>query len=141
MALPDTAAPFFHNVYQLVQVDGFAEVVIHAFGEALFPVFRGSIGGHRYDQRLYRTGSPYDPGRFQSIHFGHLYVHKDEVELFFSELVQHFFSVLGDLGVIAHFVQYDPGKLLVDDIVFGQEDPEGVFSGKYGQWGGRSSHN
>jgi hypothetical protein len=48
----DLLAPVFQHADELVEVNGFAEKVVHAFGEAVIAVFAGGIGGHSDDDGL-----------------------------------------------------------------------------------------
>jgi len=79
----DLLAPVFHHADQFVQVDGFAEKIIHSFGEAVIAVLAGGIGGHGDDDGLMNCPGPDMAGSFEAVHFGHLDVHEDEIEWFF----------------------------------------------------------
>ena len=63
-------------------------------------------------------------GRFEAIHFRHLYVHQDQVEGLREEGVVSFFAVVGDDHLMAAFLQQPDGQLLIDGAVFGQQDPQ-----------------
>jgi hypothetical protein len=76
----DLLAPVFHHTDQFVEVDGFAEKIVHAFAEAVIAVFAGCIGGHGDDDGLVYSPGPDMAGSFEAVHFGHLDVHEDEVE-------------------------------------------------------------
>ena len=123
----DRLSPAFHHSDEFVEMDGFAKEIVHALGDAIVPVLSGGIGGHGDDYRLMTSASPDLAGGLQAVHFGHLDVHKDEVEGFFLELFQYFFSIFCDSCRVAHFVKDENGQLPVDGVVFCQQDAERIF--------------
>lgn len=120
-------APFFEHIGQLIKVDGFAEVVVHAGGQAILAVLAGGVGRYRDDDGLGVFVCADEACSFQAVHFGHLDIHKYEVVAILPELFEDFFSIGGHAWIIPHFIEDDEGQLLVDGIVFGQEDAERIF--------------
>ncbi len=108
-------------------MDGFAEKVIHPGREAVVAVFTCSIGRHGDDNGLFAISAPDATGGFEAIHFGHLNIHKNEVEGLLLQVVEDFFTVLGDSAGVAHFIEDHNGELSIDRVVFCEEDPQRVF--------------
>ena len=113
----DLLTPVFQHADQFVEVDGFAEKIVHTLGETIIAVFAGSIGRHGDDNGLISPLGPDLAGSLKAVHFGHLDVHEDEIEWFFLQLVQDFFSIFSETGGIAHFVEDHYGELPVDGIL------------------------
>ena len=129
-------APFFEHIGKLVEVDGFAEVVVHTCSQAILPVFAGGVSRYRDDDGLCAFVRADQAGSFEAVHFGHLDIHEYEVVAVLFELFEDFFTIGGHAWVVTHFIEDDEGQLLVDRVVFGQEDTQWIFSGQVWDGGG-----
>jgi hypothetical protein len=129
-------SPFFEHIGQLVEVDGFAEVIVHTGGQAVLAVFAGGVGRYRDDNGLCAFVSTDEACGFEAVHFGHLDIHEYEVVAILLELFEDFFSIGGHAWIITHFIEDDEGQLLVDGVVLGQEDAERIFPGQVWDSGG-----
>ena len=128
------------------EFDGFAEIVVHAGFEAfLFVAFHG-VGGQGDDTgpgggvgpggwagpasgpgggvRL-GAGLADKAGGFEPIHPGHLEVHQNDVKSFVGCGVDCLQAVVDHGWGITQFLEYIEDHLLVDHIVFGDEDLHG----------------
>ena len=123
-------APFLEHVSKLVEVDGFAEIVVHTCGQAILAVFAGGVGRYRDDDGLCCFVCADKSGGFQAVHLGHLDIHEHEVIVVLFQLFEDFFAIGGHAWVVTHFIEDDEGQLLVDRVIFGQEDTEWIFSGQ-----------
>ena len=117
----------FQGSFDLLGADGFAEVIIHAGGEATLLIFLHRVGGHGDD-----VGSPGSrpacadaAGRFKAIHLGHLQVHKDEVVLLSLDGLHGFPTIGRQVGLIAELLQNAQRHLLIDHVIFGDENFQG----------------
>ncbi len=68
---------------------------------------------------------PYPYGCFQTVHIGHLHIHKNQVDGFVFKNFQDFFAVIGHPDNIAMLFQHMQNEFLVDDIVFRQQNTGG----------------
>ncbi len=72
--------PFQQCVVQLVLIDRFGQVVVHAGLQAGFAVAGAGVGGHGHDGQVGVAGLFADfTGGSQTVHFRHLYIHQDQV--------------------------------------------------------------
>ena len=74
------------------------------------------------------------PGGLVSVHFGHLAVHEDEIV---GNTLQrlHCLPAIGDaLGDVSQTCELAGGYLLIDDIVFGEENLRVVWFKRDGEW-------
>jgi len=124
----------FQDGFDIFGADGFTEILIHARVEAMSVVFFHGVGGHGDDVGSFRRGEAgtNTVGRFEAIHFGHLDVHEDKVVFLAFDGLDGFEAVGGKVGVIAELLEDAKGDLLVDDVVFGDQD----FQRKAGGHGG-----
>ncbi len=74
-------------------------------------------------------------GDFQAIGARHLDVHQHHIEDLAAQQVQGRGAIAGDLRLRAHALKQLAGHLLVDEVVFHQEDA-GVLQGQGVQCGG-----
>ena len=61
----------------------FGDVIIHAGGEALLAISRHRVRGHGNDRDMRGPAllvAAYGGGGLQSVHFGHVHIHQDDVE-------------------------------------------------------------
>ena len=70
--------PGGEDSFELSEVEGFGEVVVHAGGEAAFAVAEEGIGGEGDDGRLGGAGADGGSGG-EAVHLRHLAVHENEV--------------------------------------------------------------
>ena len=122
----------FQGVQQLVQVHRFADVAIHACVEAGLLVFAHGGRGHGKDDRLLYgwEGAANHACRFQTIHLRHLYVHQDQIVWLALQRFDDLLPVGGNVGLVAQATQDLQGYLLVDDIVFCEQDVQRMLAGK-----------
>ena len=66
---------------------------------------------------------PNRDGRLDAPHLRHLDVHQDEVEGLAPDRVDRLAAVLRQRDVMAALLQQPDGDSLIDDVVFGQQDP------------------
>jgi len=64
-------------------------------------------------------------GGFEAVHFGHLDVHEDEIEVLQGEKFHGFFSGLGNRDGVTVFFEEADGQELIDSVVFGEKDFKG----------------
>ena len=69
----------FQRRLKSFQTDRFRNVIVHSYGEALFPVFLQRVGGHGHNPRPFRTRPTLTNLQrgFEPIHFWHLDVQKN----------------------------------------------------------------
>jgi len=121
--------PAGEHVAQRFEADGFAEVVVHAGFEALFAFTAHGIGGHGDDAHGGAVGAGADAaGRLVAVEFGHLAIHEDKVVGADVERGEDLESVAGDIGLVTDVVEEAEGDLLVDDVIFSQEDADGLLA-------------
>ena len=56
-------------------------------------------------------------GGFEAIHSRHLHVHKNNVIRFALERLEHFDSVIGDVGLIPHLLKQTRRHFLVHEVI------------------------
>ena len=123
--LGGAAAVVFDGFDEVGRGDGFGEVVVHAGVEAAFAVAVHGVGGHGDDGELFPAVVGADgAGGFDTVEFGHLDVHEDEVVVAGGEGFEGLFAVGGDVDDVAAFAEDGGDDLLVDEVVFGEEDAE-----------------
>ena len=67
--------------------DGFGFIVVGTSPQTLFPVFAPGERGERDDVQVLRARVCAKPAdRLESVHFGHLYIHEDDIRLFLRAL-------------------------------------------------------
>lgn len=116
---------FFDHAVEIVFVEGLGEVVVHADTEALPPVALHSKRRDADDGDM-PSGAffplPDALGRLVPVHYGHLYIHKDNVIALFPEDFDGFFAVIYNEGIVAFFKEKLLYQLLVDVIILGYKD-------------------
>lgn len=66
----------------------------------------------------------------QSVHLRHLYIHQDDIVVIVAHPVQRLFAIAGHIGLVAQLVQDGQGQLLVDGMVFRDEDAKRKLLGE-----------
>jgi hypothetical protein len=59
---------------------------------------------------------------FEPIHFGHLYVHEDQVEAFLGRQLDRNFAIGRDGDFVSMLFEHAHREHLIDGVIFGQED-------------------
>ena len=100
-------------------------MVVHAGAQAGLAVLRHRIGGQCDDgqalaRRLLARADL--PGRLESVHLGHVAIHQDEVEVALRVGIQRFAAVVDHRHAVALDLQDAERNLLVDEVVFHQQD-------------------
>ena len=109
---------------QLVRVDGFGKVAVHARFQAQVAVAAHGVGRHGQHGQI-RPGRvlAQKPGGGQAVHHGHLHVHQHQVVGGLGEHVQCHLSVLGYVYHQACATQQFGPHLLVEVVVVHQQHP------------------
>ena len=104
---------------QLGAHDGLSEVAGHAGVQAPLAIFLHGIGGERENWHLdmRRRQQPKAPGGLQPVHYGHLYIHENQVKRLVPADPHGLLAVLGDGYAAAHFFQQQSDHSLVGAIV------------------------
>ena len=85
---------------------GLADVIIHSGRNAHFPVAFHGVGSHRDDMWLGRVDQFTDFAcGIQSIHFGHLHIHEDDIVDLAFDGFYCFEAVRGNIGAVAHLLK------------------------------------
>lgn len=116
---------------ELVEADGFAEVVVHAGGEAKLAVAVDGVGGEGDDPGVAVVGvaSAQLAGGLEAVHLGHLDVEEDDVEGGAGGDVEHLESIADDLGLVAKALEEEGDDAFVDEVILGNKDAEGALGG------------
>lgn len=119
---------------ELVEADGFAEVVVHAGGEALLAVAVDGVGGEGDDPGtgivgLEGVATAELAGGLEAVHPGHLDVEEDDVEGDAGGDVEDFQAIADEFGMIAKTLEEKGDDALVYEVVLGDEDAEGAIGG------------
>ena len=116
------AQPASQGVVKNGDVDGFRYVIVHADGQAAFPVAGQGIGGHGDDGQLPGAGQPaYGFGGGVAIHDRHVAIHQDQV------VGSEFCLLKGNLAVFSRFhteadaAQHFLGQFAIDFVVFDEQ--------------------
>lgn len=113
---------------EFADVDGFADVAVHACIEALFAIALHGVGSEG-DDRDAASGAVFalaeDAGGGEAVHFGHLDIHQHEVKVALTEGIKGEFAVRDDFDGVALFFEDAEGEFLVDGVILGEEDAEG----------------
>ncbi len=133
--------PAKEHVEEFLRVDGFRDVVVHAGGERSFTVAGHRVRGHREDRQTVTPWRRADPPRgFQSIHDRHLQVHQHEVVRALRGALHAQRAVLGELDVNARRAEQFEGHLLIELVVFDEQDARTLQSSKISCLGVRRGH-
>ena len=101
-------------------------MVVHACVQAFFTILRHRIGsqcddGHALADRRALASADF-PGRLESVHLGHVAIHQNEIEGALRVGIQRFPAIVDDRYAVALDLQYAKRNLLVDEIVFHQQN-------------------
>ena len=96
--------PGGEDPFELSEVEGFGEVVVHAGGEAAFAVAVKSVGGEGDDGGMGARAAD-GGGSFEAVHAGHLAVHKDKVVGEGEGHGDGFEAVGGDIDLAANLAE------------------------------------
>ena len=122
---------------QRLQGQGFGQVVIHARHQTLLTITGHGIGreGNNWQARIThrRTLSANCTCGLQAIHVWHLHIHQHQAVIFLLQGFQGFKSVCGKIDAQTELLQQGGGDLLIDQIVFRQQQSRRAEDR---QWGG-----
>ena len=113
--------------HQVLEVEGLADVVVHAGGKTRFAVGRHCVGRHCDDGQLRRAEALADfGGGAVAVHHRHLDVHQHDIEAgpLAQRRVHAFAPVVGERDGGAFAAQQFVGHLSVDGVVFHHEDAQ-----------------
>ena len=117
----------FERVEQFAETDRFRYIAVHARGQTTFFIALHDMRRHRDDGNML-PGLIFavadSCGCFQAVHFGHLYVHQDEIEGLRAEGCQRLQAVTCDHDGMAGFFEHALGDSLVDYVVLGEQNPQ-----------------
>jgi len=111
-------------------INGFGDIAVHSGGQAAFAVSLHGVSGNSNDGNV-RAGSQFPfadaSGSLQAVHFRHLDVHQDDVEvvesIFFPEF-QGFNAVVRRSDRVPLFLEEFLRQDAIHRIVFGKKDVE-----------------
>ena len=125
-------SPKFENLNQIIDTDGFGNVIVHPGFQALLPVATHGIGGHGNDVGSFDCFIvENNAGSFISIHFRHLNIHENQIVIFTLERIQHLQSIGCDIHLISKQFKYVFDQLLIDNIIFSNKDLKWEFFGNF----------
>ncbi len=108
---------------QLIGIDGFGEVGIHACAQGPLPIAGHGIGGHGDDGQLDEAFLGTNlAGRFITVHHRHLAVHQHAVEMLLLQPCQSLLALVGDGDPNAVVGEHVDRQFLVDGVVLHQQD-------------------
>lgn len=117
---------------EVVEADGFDEVIVHAGLEAGFTISLHGVGGQGDDGGVAEGGWGWgwglgfteaeETGGFVAVDFRHVAIHENEVIGLLLEAVKGFAAIGDGLGLIAEFPKELEGDLTVHEVVLGEED-------------------
>lgn len=120
---------------EVIQADGLREEVVHTSFAAGFPnagesmACHGDDGGLLFEQEVPANFA----GGVDAAQHGHLKVHEDHVVLGLGNHFNGLLSVIGDVNHgVSQTLQQHGGYLLVQGLVFDQQDAGGILVGKGG---------
>ena len=124
----------FHDFVELVRIDGFGDVVVHACLQTLLLEAGHGVGGHGHDgcvavRVAFQFTDP--PSRFQAIQFGHLDIHQHEIEGPLPYSIHGFSSVVNYLHGVSHELKQPDGNLLVHQAIFREQDRLGTVDRRW----------
>ena len=120
-----------HDLFQLQRVQRLGQMAVHAGLQTALPVAGAGIGRQGHDRDAPPRGGfflPDRPGRFQTVHLGHLHVHEDQVVGLSGQLGQRLGPTAGNFDLVTLTLQQVDAHLLVEEVVFDQQDPQGFDS-------------
>ena len=121
-------------VDQLGGFHGFAEVGVHAGGDAVLAVLGHDIGGEGNDGQALAVAAPAleladAAGGSEAVHDGHLAIHQDGVVVGLGNAFQGFGAVVGDGDEGRELLQGALGDALIYGVVFDQENVSAAEGG------------
>ncbi|MGA1994360.1 MAG: hypothetical protein ABSH45_01160 [Bryobacteraceae bacterium] len=116
--------PALDSLGQIFEADGFGDIVVHAGRETDLAGALEGFGGHGDDGRVPagRFGAADRAGSGVAIHFGHVAIHEDQR---IGEKADHpdgFVAVGGDVDAEAELFEQAHGDLLIDGVIFRDQD-------------------
>ncbi len=110
----------------VAEFDRLGDVVVHAGGEAGVAIALEGVGGEGDDAGLALGGEVGADlaGGLEAVHLGHLEVHENEVVGAAFEGAEGFEAVGDSVGAVAEAFEEAEGDLLVNEVVFDDEDGE-----------------
>ncbi len=123
-----------HGFVKQVRIDRLGDVVVHAFLQAALPFLGHRMGGHGDDRQavVALVGADSD-GRLVAVHDRHLHVHQHDIErgrVTFRDFLDRLAAVVDDFDLSIDLGQKFDGDLLVDLVVFGQQNANAAHIGK-----------
>ncbi|MNC44661.1 hypothetical protein D3C75_935780 [compost metagenome] len=114
--------PTPHRSDEGLWIHGFGHMIDHARLGAALTVLDHGMGGHGNDRDVCVAGRGTNtPGRLETIHLRHLYVHQHRVVLRCSQHRQRLAAVAGNFHQGTGSLEKLPGNLLVDFVVLRDE--------------------
>lgn len=112
-------------------------MIVHPGSEAAFAITGHDVGRHRQDRGVLSDVFPLaqQPGGGQAIHHRHLHVHQDQVVVGLGHHLQRDGAIAGDADISADRPQQLQRHLLIELVVFRQQDPEPVEAVVMGRLG------
>ncbi len=110
---------------QLVQRDGLDEIVLHSRRQTPLAIAFHRFRRHRDDAGtlLRRPAGAYLAARLEAVHARHLDVHENHVVGILLDSRQRLPPVRRDVRGVSELLEEADGDVLIDGIVFGQQDP------------------
>jgi len=114
---------------ELLELYGLSDKAVHADGGAQIAIALEGIGGEGDDARGAGgiLAAADFAGGFVAVHLGHLDVHQDEIVGLGVASSDGLVAVAGDIRAVTKALKEADGDLLVDGVVFDEEDGEGDF--------------
>ena len=121
--------------HHLLNVEGLADVRVHARRQAALAVLLHGVGGHG-QHRQHPQLQPFADllGRLQAVEFGHLHVHQHRIETLWigRQCFHRLPAVLGQPHLGAFAPQHGQGHLLIECVVLGQQETQALQARRTG---------
>src|SRR2546421_11503896 len=114
------------SIDKVVESDGFSYKVVHASFETLLATTGKCFGGHGNNNRaaVWWFATPNFFCSFVPIHLRHLAIHKDDIVRNYPDHFDRLAAIRGHIRARTESFQHPHSHPLIDDIVFGNEDPK-----------------
>ena len=109
----------------MLDMDRFGDIAVHAGAQTLFPVPFHGARRHRNDRDVAaRETFPCadDGGSGEAAHFRHLHIHQNHIESPPAHRLQGLPAIDGDFDPMTVLFEQPYSQLLVDGVVFRQQD-------------------
>src|ERR1700722_2034776 len=118
------------DVVEFLWSNWLAEIIIHAAGDTLLTItFHGMSRQSDNNLVTSRTFLAFANGRggLESIHHGHLHVHKNQVECAFLQRLECFATISSYGYAVASFFEHAHCQPLIYGVVFGDQHPQNII--------------